>query len=90
MLRALILAVGFCGALAISANAADGEKKPEGKRPPLTDEQKALRKEINEKYDTDKDGKLSPEERKAISAEDKEKLAKAGIGGPRRKPADAK
>ena len=89
MLRALILAVGLCSALAISANAADGEKKPEGKRPPLTDEPKALRKEINEKYDTDKDGKLSPEERKAIRAEDKEKLAKAGLG-PRRKPADAK
>ena len=73
----------------MTANAEDGENNPEGKSHPLTDEQKALRKEINEKYDTDKDGKLSPEERKAISAEDKEKLAKAGLG-PRRKPADAK
>ena len=89
MLRALILAVGLCSALALTANAADGEKKPEGKRPPLTEEQKALRKEITAKYDKDKDGKLSPEERKAVSAEDKERLTKAGLG-PRPKPADAK
>jgi hypothetical protein len=85
MLRSLILAVGLCGGLALTASAADGEKKPEGKRPALTEEQKALRKEMTEKYDKDKDGKLSPEERKAMSAEDKEKMAKAGLG-PRRKP----
>ena len=89
MFRAMILALGLCSAVALTAGAADGEKKPEGKRPPLTEEQKALRKEITEKYDKDKDGKLSPEERKAISEEDKEKLAKAGLG-PRRKPADPK
>ena len=77
----------FTGYIQISRviHRADGEKKPEGKRPPLTEEQKALRKEMTEKYDKDKDGKLSPEERKAMSAEDKEKMAKAGLG-PRRKP----
>ncbi len=91
MLRALILAVGFSSALALAANAQDGEKKPAPpKRPPLTEEQKALRKEITEKYDKDKDGKLSPDERKAISEEDRAKMQKAGLGGQRRKPADPK
>ena len=91
MVRALILAVGLSCALALAANAADDEKKPEApKRPKLTEEQKALRKEITEKYDKDKDGKLSPEERKAISEEDKARMQKAGLGGQRRKPADPK
>ena len=68
MLRALFLTVGLCGVMAISASAA--EKKA------LTDEQKALRKEMTEKYDKDKDGKLSGEERKAFSADDKAKWEK--------------
>lgn len=90
MLRVLILAVCLSSALALAANAQD-EKKPEApKRPPLTEEQKALRKEITEKYDKDKDGKLSPDERKSISEEDRAKMQKAGLGGQRRKPADPK
>ena len=85
MLRALILVVGLTSAMALSARAED-EKAPEKtKRPPLTEEQKTLRKEMTSKYDKDKDGKLSPEERKEISAEDKEKMQKAGLGGPRKK-----
>jgi hypothetical protein len=90
MLRALLLAVGLSSALALAANAQD-EKKPDApKRPKLTEEQKALRKEITEKYDKDKDGKLSPDERKAISEEDRAKMQKAGLGGQRRKPAEPK
>ena len=90
MLRALILAVGLCCAGSIVANAADGDPKPPAnKRPPMTEEQKTLMKEIREKYDKDKDGKLSAEERKAISQEDKDKMDKAGIG-QRRKKEDAK
>ena len=84
MLRAMLLSLGLCGVLALAANAADGDKKPE-----RTPEQKALMKEITEKYDKDKDGKLSPDERKAISAEDKERMTKAGIG-PRKKAEPAK
>ena len=85
MLRVLILVVGLTSAMAFSARAED-EKAPEkSKRPALTEEQKALRKEITAKYDKDKDGKLSPEERTEISAEDKEKMQKAGLGGPRKK-----
>jgi len=81
MLRALILAVGLTSVMALAARA-DDEQKPKREKP--TAEQKALRKEITEKYDKDKDGKLSPDERKGISAEDKEKMQKAGLG-PRKK-----
>lgn len=83
MLRALILAVGLTVAVAAVARAED-DKPEKPKRPQLTEEQKTLRKEITEKYDKDKDGKLSPDERKAISAEDKERMQKAGLG-PRKK-----
>ena len=93
MLRVLILAVGLCGALALTAQAADGDKKPEQpegrKRPALTEEQKTLRKEMIEKYDKNKNGKLDPEERQTMSAEDKEKLTKAGLG-PRKKKDESK
>lgn len=88
MLRAMILALGLCGALALNVRA-DDEKKPDEpkqKRPPLTEEQKALRKSMTEKYDANKDGKLSADERKAFSAEDKEKWSKAF---PPRKKKDA-
>jgi hypothetical protein len=90
MFRALILAAGLVGVLAVSANAAEDEKKPAPPaRRPQTEEQKNLMKEIREKYDKDKDGKLSPEERKGISEEDKAKMEKAGIG-PRRRNQDPK
>jgi len=85
-MRAMILALSLCTAAALNVRA-DDEKKPEApKRPALTEEQKALRKSMIEKYDTNKDGKLSAEERKAMSAEDKEKMAKAF---PPRKKKDA-
>jgi len=77
MLRMLVLTLGLCSALTLAVRA-DDEKKPEQpKRPAQTEEQKALRKSMIEKYDTNKDGKLSAEERGAMSAEDKEKWAKA-------------
>jgi hypothetical protein len=86
MLREFMLMVGLCGVLALTATAADTEKKPETRRrAQLTEEQKALMKEIREKYDKDKDGKLSAEERKAISAEDKERMTKAGLGARQKK-----
>lgn len=88
MLRALILAAGLASVVAVTARAEDDQKPEKGKRPKLTEEQKALRKEIVDKYDKDKDGKLSQEERKTISAEDREKMQKGGIGGPRRKKAE--
>ena len=72
-----------------STFAADDEKKPaKGKktRPALTDEQKALMKEIKETYDADKDGKISKEERAKISAEDKKRIKEAGIGPKKKGP----
>ena len=42
----------------------------------MTEEQRTLMKGLRAKYDTNKDGKLDAEERKAISAEDKEKMNK--------------
>ncbi len=56
----------------VSAQAEKEKNKP-------TAEQKALKKEITEKYDTNKDGKLDKEEKAKISAEDKERMEKAGL-----------
>ena len=72
MIRALTLALGLCGALALMAGAADDDQAK--KRTPPTKEQKAAMKELRHKYDKDGDGKLSKDERGAISAEDKAKL----------------
>lgn len=80
MKKILSLALGLILAGALVSHAAEGEKgEKKAKRAPLTEEQKALMKEIVAKYDADKDGKLSPEEREKISKEDKEKMEKAGI-----------
>ena len=43
----------------------------------VTDEQKAVKQEMLDKYDTNKDGKLSKEERAAMTPEDKAKWDKA-------------
>ena len=69
-----------------------GKKGPKGQRPQLTEEQKAEMKakfearkaerkaKFMEKFDTDKDGKISDAEKEAIKAE----FAKRGPKGPRR------
>ena len=62
-------------ALALAAQAQDatsGKKKHE-----QTTEQKALKKDMLAKYDTNKDGKFSKEEKAKFSAEDKAKWDKA-------------
>ncbi|MCX8092331.1 MAG: hypothetical protein N3I86_15585 [Verrucomicrobiae bacterium] len=75
-MKKLLVALSLIGALALAAQAGEGGK--EHKK--LTDEQKALRKEMLAKYDANKDGKLDKEERAKMSAEDKEKLRNAGFG----------
>jgi len=75
MKKLLIIALGLFCAGALTVNAAEGEKRE------LTEDQKKLQKELLDKYDTNKDGKLDKEEKGKMSAEDKEKLAKAGLGG---------
>jgi hypothetical protein len=74
MKKLLVAMAAFACITALSVNAAEKEKQK------ATPEQKALRKEMTEKYDTNKDGKLDKEERAKISKEDKEKMDKAGIG----------
>ena len=80
MKKVLVSALGLFIAAAFVVNAADAPQQ--GKRQ-LTDEQKKLQKEMLAKYDANKDGRLDWEERAKISAEDKEKLSKAGLGGQR-------
>ena len=75
-MKKLLIAVCLTCALALAANAAEGEAKKEGeapKRPTLTAEQKTIRKELTEKYDADKSGKLNKKERAKMTPEDLEK-----------------
>src|SRR5436190_22705221 len=58
MKKLLVAIVGFACAYTLTVNAAETPDKPK-----LTDEQKAVRKEMVAKYDTNKDGKLDKEER---------------------------
>lgn len=75
MKKFVVLALTLCCATSITLQAAEGEGK---KKRELTEEQKKARKELVEKYDTNKDGKLDKEERAKISDEDKAKLRGGG------------
>ena len=85
-LLTLALSLTLLGGLApVLVRAADADNTPK-KRAKPTEEQRKLRKELLEKYDANKDGKLDKEERAKISSqEDKEKLEKAGLGRPQKK-----
>jgi len=83
-----LIIAGLCLATSLTLRAADETPAPEKPAAPkqrhLTDEQKTLLKEITAKYDANKDGKLDKEERLKISADDKERMKKAGLGhGPK-------
>lgn len=80
MKKFALIALGLLTATTITVNAAEKKEKK-----PLTDDQKKVMKEITDKYDANKNGKLDPDERAKISAEDKEKMAKAGLGGGKKK-----
>jgi hypothetical protein len=75
MVKILALALTLCCASVITVRAAD---KP-------SDEQKAERKALVEKYDKNKDGKLDKDEVGAMSAEDKEKWGKLRGGAKKKK-----
>ena len=66
-MKKLLIALCFVCALAVTANAQDKEAKKEAK---------GVRKELLEKYDTNKDGKLDKEEKAKMTEEDKAKWAK--------------
>ena len=71
----ITLSLALLGMISPVLSHADKTKKHEP-----TEEQKTLRKELLEKYDTNKDGHLDKEEKAKMSAEDKEKAKKAGLG----------
>jgi len=89
----------FCFAIALLGvatpaltHAADGDgDKKKKKGPELTEEQKKVQKEFLEKYDADKNGRLSAEERGKFSADDKAKYEKAfpNAGKKKEKKKDA-
>lgn len=66
-MKKLAVLVMICVA-AVAAQAQKGE---------LTDEQKAVKKEMLEKYDTNKDGKLQKDEIAKMTPDDKAKWDKA-------------
>jgi len=68
--------LGLCAAVVFTTRGADGDAKPA--------KGADVRKELIEKYDKNKDGKLDKEERGAMTAEDKEKWSKAS-GGKKKK-----
>ena len=72
----LSLLGGLSPVLAHATNADSGSKK----HPKAAEARRTLRKEMLEKYDSNKNGKLDKKERAKISKEDQEKLEKAGLG----------
>jgi hypothetical protein len=55
----------------------------------LTPEQQAVMTEMLAKYDTNHDGKLDKTERAAMTKEDKDKMAKVGLGPKKKAKAKA-
>ena len=88
-LYALALSLSLLGGLSPALlRAADADTAVK-KQPKATEEQRKLRKEMLEKYDANKDGKLDKQERAKFSKEDKEKLEKAGLGRKAKKAGKA-
>lgn len=81
-IAAIVLGLSLLGTVSYAKNGKNGK---DGEKTKPTAEQKQLRKEMTEKYDTNKDGKIDKEERAKISAEDKAKLEKAGLSGHHKK-----
>lgn len=74
MKRLLTITVGLFIAAALTVNAAEEKKKEE-----KSAEQKQLLKDMKRKYDANSDKKLDESELAKVSAEDKEKMEKAGV-----------
>lgn len=74
-MKKLLVALCFACAIAVAAHAEDkpAGAKHEGKKASLTPEQKTARKELKEKYDANKDGKLDKDELAKATAEEREK-----------------
>ncbi len=83
MKKFTIIALGLLTATALTVSAAEKKEKK-----PLTDDQKKVLKEITDKYDLNKDGKLDKEESAKISDDDKKKMKDAGLPGAPAKKKD--
>ena len=73
MKKLLVIALGLLVAGTVSVNAAKGSKKS------MTPEQEKLKKEMVEKYDANKDGKVDEQEAAKIDRADKKKMKEAGV-----------
>jgi len=73
MKKLLVIALGILVAGTVSVNAAKGSKKS------MTPEQEKLKKEMVEKYDANKDGKVDEQEAAKIDRADKKKMKEAGV-----------
>jgi len=93
MKRILVLtfavAVSLLSASIVGRAADNDQAQTPKKHTAKTEEQRKLRKEMLEKYDTNKDGKLDKKERAKISKEDQERMDKAGLGHHRKSTGDA-
>ena len=87
MKKFLVLALGLLTASALTVSAAEKKEKK-----PLTEEQQKLMKELVEKYDTNKNGKLDADELAKMSDDDKKKAKDAGLplGGGKKKDVEAR
>ena len=85
MKKFVIVALGLLTASALTVSAAEKKEKK-----PLTEEQQKLMKELVEKYDTNKNGKLDADELAKMSDDDKKKAKDAGLplGGGKKKIED--
>jgi GH35 family endo-1,4-beta-xylanase len=90
-MKKLLIATFLTCALAVAASAAEGDTKPPGepkKKATPAAEQKAARKELIEKYDTNKNGRLDKGERSKMTPEDQTKWENAPAA--KKKPAEEK
>jgi len=102
MIHKLLLTAFVCMSFVVAVRAADERPpgltpapSPSPQSPPqrrnkgqLSEEQRNLMNELRAKYDTNKDGKLDDAERKAMTAEDKDRMAKAGFIARKKKEKD--
>ena len=85
MKKFLTITLALLCASAVVVQAQDTNAPAKKAKKELTAEQKAVLSDLLAKYDTDKNGKLSKTERDAMTQEDKDKYAKAGLGAPKKK-----
>ena len=80
----MAVTLGLALLVPVLSKAADAEKKA-AKKGKMTEEQQQTRKDLLEKYDANKDGKIDKDERAKMSDDDKAKAATVGLGAAARK-----